>query len=116
MSSHQFEEVERTCDSVLIVREGRIVEHADVATLKRAQRRLYRLQAAEPAAALSLLRGQGFEVAQVDERSLEVAVSHERIDQLIKTVAQLRLTDFESKAQTLEDIFMHYYGRQQGGA
>lgn len=39
MSSHVFEEVEKTCDNVIIIKDGRIVEKSDIQTLKNAQRK-----------------------------------------------------------------------------
>ncbi len=41
MSSHSFEETYRTCDRAGIIREGRLVDVANVHSLKTSQRRHY---------------------------------------------------------------------------
>ena len=39
MSSHMFEEVEKTCDRVGIIRQGRMVSIEDIDTLKKSKQR-----------------------------------------------------------------------------
>ena len=112
MSSHMFEEVERTCDNVLIIKEGRIVEKSDVQNLKSSQRRVFLLKPSDLPAALALFKKEGFDVSGLDARSVEVSVSGENIDRFIKTAAKLTLLGFDAKNQSLEDIFIQYYGKE----
>jgi len=44
--------------------------------------------------------------------TIEVFVTGESIDRFIKTVAQFTVLKFDVKTQSLEDIFMHFYGRE----
>lgn len=112
MSSHIFEEVEKTCDNVLIIKDGRIVEQSDVQTLKSSQRKGYIIRPSEVASAKEILESEGFEVQVAGETTIEVYVTGENIDRFIKTVAQFEVLDLDVKTQSLEDIFMEFYGRE----
>ncbi len=111
MSSHMFEEIERTCDNVLIIKEGRIAAKSDIETLKSSQRKAFLLKSADNNEAKSLLTQAGFET-NINESGVEVFITGESVDKFIKTIAKLTLTGFDAKAQTLEDVFMHFYGKE----
>jgi ABC-2 type transport system ATP-binding protein len=113
MSSHSFDEVERTCDNVLIIKEGRILNRSDVQTLKNTQRRGFVIKPQSIAEAMVVLEASDFEVRQVSQDTLEVYVTGERIDRFIKTAARLDIVDLDVKSQSLEDVFMQYYAKEQ---
>lgn len=112
MSSHIFEEVESVCDEVLIIREGRIAVQSDVKALKTAQRKGYIIRPADPPAALVILREAGFEIGKTMNDSIEAFVTGEDVDRFIKTVSRFQVIDFEPLMQSLEDVFMQYYGQK----
>ncbi len=112
MSSHIFEEVEKTCDNVLIIRDGRIVAHSDVQTLKDAQRKGFVLRPEKVEVATQLLEAEGFEVSRSDGNILEVIIAGDQVDHFIKAASRFTVLDFYAKNQSLEDIFMRYYGRE----
>ena len=112
MSSHSFEEVEKTCDSAIIIREGRIIRQDDVRALKDTQRRVYLLKPEDTGTARNLLETAGFKVSTVTAGALEVLVTGEQVDRLIKTAAQFTVYDIDVKNQTLEEVFMQYYGKE----
>lgn len=112
MSSHLFEEVEKVCDSVLIIKGGRIVAQSDVEGLKSAQRKVFVLTVANPESAASLLKAEGFQSHNDSSGSLEVAVPGEEVDLFIKTAAKLKVLNLSMKHQTLEDVFISYYGKE----
>ncbi|WP_346935673.1 ABC transporter ATP-binding protein [Clostridium sp.] len=111
MSSHMFEEVEKTCDNVLIIKDGRIVKQSDVQTLKNAQRKGFIIKPDDVSTTLNLLKNRGFEVSVTADNALEVFVTGENIDSFIKTLAQSTVLSFDVKSQSLEDIFMQFYNK-----
>ncbi len=113
MSSHSFDEVERTCDNVLIIKEGRILNRSDVQTLKNTQRRGYLIKSKSITTALQVLKASDFEVQQIAGDTLEVYVTGAGIDRFIKTVARFEVADLDVKNQSLEDVFMQYYAKEQ---
>lgn len=89
LSSHIFEEVERTCDRVGIIRQGKIVTLDSVEALRKRHVRSYQVTLDSEALAKSFAEDFG-------------GVCHGRT----VTVAA---------RQSLEDIFMHYYGEGAHG-
>lgn len=110
MSSHIFEEVDKTCDDVIIIREGRIVHQSDVVSLSRTSVVRYHLRSSDMRRAREILGGK---FALEDSGDvLEILVPKESIDQFIKSLSTVEVFSLESKAQSLEDLFMQYYDKE----
>ena len=112
MSSHMFEEVEKVCDSVLIIKDGRIVKQAAVQALKDSQRKVFVLTAADTAAAIKTLQAAGFAAQSDPSGTLLVPVAGDSIDRFVKAVAQLTVQNLNVKHQSLENIFIDFYGKE----
>ena len=108
MSSHSFEEVERTCDRVGIIKSGRLVTIEEVATLKSSQRKQYVINFTSKEEA-EKFSNEGFDIIAVNGRHVTVSIKG-LISPLIKVLADYSVSSFDIKTQSLEDIFMHYYG------
>lgn len=108
MSSHIFEEVERTCSRVAIIKNGRLMAMDEVAALKAAQARKYvvTLENKDSAAAFA---GEGLHVSDVSQIQVTVIVQN-NIKELISVMNRYPVTDIVTPNQTLEEIFMQYYG------
>ena len=113
MSSHMFEEIERTSDTVLIIKEGRLVKLSDVQSLKETQRKGYIIKPQDIQAAYEILRSSGFEVQYTEGNTLEVYLTGEGIDRFLKTISQFTVLNLDVKSQSLEDVFMHFYGKEE---
>lgn len=111
MSSHMFEEVEKTCDNVIIIKDGRIVKQSDIQNLKNSQRKGFLIKAADVVFAKKELISHGFRVKDAVDGTLEVFVTGEKIDCFIKTAAKFTILNFDVKSQSLEDIFMQFYSK-----
>jgi len=112
LSSHIFEEVEKICDSVIIIKKGRIVEHSDIKNLKTSQRKGFSITTNEPDKAIELFQSLEYEIGRKSVNEIDVFISGPEIDQFIKILAQIKIINLEAKAQTLEDAFMKYYGKK----
>jgi ABC-2 type transport system ATP-binding protein len=112
MSSHMFEEVERACDNVLIIKDGKIVVQSDVIELKNSQRKGFIVKPADITSSSNILQNAGFEIGNVTNDSIEIFITGEKTDLFIKTAAQFKVLNLEIKAQSLEDIFMQFYGKE----
>ncbi len=105
-SSHILGEVQRLCDRVAIIREGRIVEVSDIKTLQQNNYKKVRLE------------GDGLNAADFDlpgVTNLEKQNGMLRfffrgdINRLMQKIASVRVRDVSIEEPTLEEIFMHYY-------
>jgi ABC-2 type transport system ATP-binding protein len=110
MSSHQFEEIERTCDRVGIIRKGKLVSVQDIAALKALRQRRY-VVSLESESDADALRGAGLALGKLGAGRFEVTVSG-RADELIKKLARVTVDGLETDAITLEEIFMQFYGQE----
>ena len=60
-----------------------------------------------------MLQSAGYEVNHLNADTLEVYITGRQVDQLIKVLARLTILDIDVKTQSLEDVFMQFYGREQ---
>ena len=113
LSSHILREVERTCDRVGIIREGRLVAVEDVGDLRARELRVLDLHFAGPvpASAFQGLPGVQEVEAQGDGVRLTVAGP---LDAVVKAAARYEVVDLTSHEPSLEEIFLRFYGDDDG--
>lgn len=111
MSSHMFEEVERTCDRVVIIKDAQVVQEGDMQSLRPNRRKIFLIQLARPeeAARLAELDAQ---VVQLSPDRFQISLPGEQTGALLRLLAQLDVAAMETKEQSLEDIFLHLYDRE----
>jgi ABC-2 type transport system ATP-binding protein len=109
ISSHVLSEVERLCDEVGIIREGRIVVVEGIEDLRaRAFRRVHIRFADEvPAAELAAIDGVGELV--IDGPDARCTMTGP-IDPLVKLLAAHDVIDLVTERPSLEEAFLTYYG------
>lgn len=109
MSSHIFEEIEKTCDRVGIIRDGRLVAIDDVHSIKASQNKIFVVEVAD-AEGLEVFKTSGLNIKKIQNKRLEVSVNKD-LDLFTSTLAKCRLISLDTLPQTLEQVFMKYYGR-----
>ena len=105
-SSHILGEVQRLCNRVGIIKEGRIIEVSDIRTLQQNNyKRIYVAANAIPADYFDLSG-----VTNLEEVNGGVRFFYKGdIDVIVARISALDLTDVTIEEPTLEEIFMHYY-------
>ncbi len=105
-SSHILGEVQRLCNRVGIIREGRLVEISDIRTLQQNNYKKVRVTADSlPPAAFNL---PGVTNVQTDNSTLSFFFKGD-INAVLQKMSVLQLADVTIEEPTLEEIFMHYY-------
>jgi ABC-2 type transport system ATP-binding protein len=112
LSSHVMPEVERLCDRVAIIREGRLVAVEDVGEMKSKAVRTLDIHFAKPvpAEAFAQLPGVREIAAQGDVLHMTVAGP---LDAIVKEAARHEVVDLESHEPSLEEIFLAFYGKEE---
>ncbi len=113
LSSHMFEEVERTCHRVSIIREGRLAATDSVEALKDSQVRRYIITLEDEEAA-TRFSAEGFNIETLRGNQVTVIVSSD-LRQLIAVMNRYPVMNIATPTQSLEDIFIGYYGRSANG-
>ncbi len=116
LSSHILSEVERVCERVAIIRQGRVVAEESVETLlSRAIRKVEATYAEDlPQAFLDSLAGLA-SVELVGTNGLRATVA-EDIDGALRALLGRTVKDFTVEHASLEEVFLQYYGHGESGA
>jgi ABC-2 type transport system ATP-binding protein len=112
LSSHILSEVERTCDRVAIIRDGRLVKVDRTEALRDLAHHEVELRFLDgvPAEAFSGL--PGVSDVKVEDHTLRMRVSGP-ITPVVQAAARYELLDFVSREPTLEETFLAQYGHPE---
>jgi ABC-2 type transport system ATP-binding protein len=110
LSSHVMPEVERVCDRVGIIREGRLVAVEEIGDLRAKELRTLEIRFGNPVPTDAFARVPGVREASVNGETARVTVNGP-MDALIKRLAAFEVVDLTSHEPSLEEIFLTFYGR-----
>lgn len=110
LSSHILSEVEKVCDRVAIIREGRLVAEETMSDLLAKRMRRLDVTFAEPvgSALLEGIEGIGHVESPAAGR-LRATIYGDAVDEVLKRIARHAVTDVEIERASLEDIFLDLY-------
>ncbi len=108
LSSHIISEVERTCDRVAIIREGRIVRLDTVEGVRSLAAHEVELRFAEPVAAAPFAALEGVVNLVEEGRTLRMLVTGP-IAPVVRLAGRYDLVDFVSREPSLEEVFLSEY-------
>ncbi|MCR3906865.1 MAG: ABC transporter ATP-binding protein [Tenericutes bacterium] len=107
MSSHSFEEIERTCDRAGIIKNGKLVALEDIKILKKEQRKVFMVSLGSKSD-IDKINSSNLEVVNQKDLDIEIA-TYGDINPLIMQLSKCKVISFDLKKQSLEKIFMKYY-------
>lgn len=107
MSSHQFAEIERTCEHVGIIREGKLLAVQSISQLREAEYQTFEIEV-ESEEDAELLKQSQLELTPIQGKCYVIRVAGE-LDRLWSALAQVRVKHFRQRSLELEEAFMDYY-------
>lgn len=107
MSSHQFGEIERTCEQVGIIREGRLLSVQSISQLREAEYQTFEIEV-ESEKDVELLKQSQLNLTLIEGGCFVIRVTGE-LDKLWFTLAQVRVRRFRQRSLELEEAFMDFY-------
>jgi ABC-2 type transport system ATP-binding protein len=112
-SSHILPEVQAVCDRVGIIRDGQLVATERVEDLTRQQFKRIRFSFATlpPADAFTQF---GVKETERGEQGITLEI-HDRLDKVMEAAVSFGILDIETIPVSLEEIFLAYYGKGNGG-
>ena len=110
LSSHIFEEVEKTCDRIGMIKSGRIIRQITADELRVSQMKTYVVIMADDEGCAEILRMYPDAVRGKEQRELKVSVTDGCINELLALLSAHRVLSLTEEKHTLEEYFMKFYG------
>jgi ABC-2 type transport system ATP-binding protein len=111
LSSHILSEVEKSCERVAIIRDGRIVKLGTVDSLRDLAHHQVELRFAGEVPSDTFAHIAGVSDIVAEDHTLRMRVSGP-ITPVVRAAAQFELLDFVSREPSLEETFLAQYGRE----
>ncbi|MGG0187791.1 ABC transporter ATP-binding protein [Bacillus rhizoplanae] len=110
MSSHIFTEIERTCDRVGIIKDGKLLTVENIHDLRAKQRQVLDVTVSSQEQ-LQALKKTALQIDSVQGNTASIIVQG-NYNELLQTLAQHDVIGFQMRTMDLENIFMHYYDEE----
>jgi len=110
MSSHQFEEVERTCERVAIIKDGRIVTVASISHLQEQVRKTFRVGFASEEDVREMKKTK-LDLKVIDDHTCLIYIQDNYTD-VLQALAKRQVTSMKSLDESLEEVFIGFYGKE----
>lgn len=117
LSSHILSEVEKMCDRIGIIRQGKIIETGSLDDMRHLTRTVFVLETQKPLESLSQLEGVYNFKPVLDKEGVNKAtftVDSENINSVLEKLVAYKIISIQSTPPTLEDLFMRYYNQKEG--
>ena len=112
LSSHILSEVEKLCDKIAIIRQGKIIETGTLSEMRHLTRTKLTIKTKETIPALQEVKG----IHNLEQSDSEFVfqVDTEELGNIIQYISSFGIEKLESAPPTLEDLFMrHYEGTEE---
>jgi len=108
LSSHILAQVERLCDRLTIIRQGRAVQSGTLDDLRHLTRTTIVVTTREETAELDQI--EGVHNVRLDGRHVELDVDSHHLDPVVRYLADLGVESLVAHPPTLEELFLRHYG------
>lgn len=110
-SSHILSEVQKLCDRVAIIKEGRIIKLEKISTLKDDNYKKFKIEI------LSKVDTNYFNIRGVKNLDIKNKIVNfmfkGNLNEVIKKLSSMEISNIWIEEPSLEEIFMHYYSREE---
>ena len=116
LSSHIFSEVDATCDTISIIKDGKHVSTFKANDLKNMDKQTYNLHFLDKENMDKYLKEKNkFEVVEVNDTNLTAAIRFDKkqYHQFFDSLLGIKIQEFEEKPFTLQDYFMSFYKEEK---
>ncbi|MEI0557143.1 ABC transporter ATP-binding protein [Brachyspira intermedia] len=110
MSSHIFEEIEKTCDRVGILKNGKLIAVENIDDLKSKKNKNFEVIFKTNKDAENFKNKISFK-SELNDNTIKVIISNNEVNSFIKELSNYDILDINSSSQTLEELFLHFYNK-----
>lgn len=108
MSSHIFEEIENTCDRIVMIKDGRLAADKNLKTIRNKMNKHYEISFSNMEDAVCFQKLHSSNSTRKD--NVVHLFSNENVNCLIHELGKFNIKDINARYQTLEEVFLKYYG------
>ncbi len=108
LSSHILSEVEKLCDTIGIIRQGKIIEAGRLREMRHLTRTNFIIKTKTPIPSLNDVNGI-HNVKEAEDSELFFQADPDKTDEIIRYISQFGIVKLESTPMTLEDLFLRHY-------
>lgn len=109
-SSHILSEVQRLCDRVAIIKDGRIVTVEKISTLKENTYKKFKIETSSHVD-ITIFKVDGVNQLEIDGNTISFLFKG-NINSIMKKIAEIEIVNLWVEEPDLEEIFMHYYEKE----
>ena len=110
MSSHIFEEVEKTCDRTAILKDGKLIAIENMEELKSKKNKNFEVIFKTNEDAENFKNQISFK-SELNNNTIKVVIANNEVNNFIKELSNYNILDINSSSQTLEELFLHFYNK-----
>lgn len=110
ISSHSLPEIERTCDRIAIIKEGKIVTIKDIHELHSLQRKSFNITLSKKEDVIALLESE-LTVEKINDFIVRIDIQN-NYDMFFNTLSKYHVKNISADDVSLEHTFMEYYKRE----
>lgn len=117
LSSHIFSEIDATCDRIAIIKDGHLVSTFVADDLRHNKTKTYKVEFSTKEDYQNFLKQTQFEITlkKDHKNQVKISIDDNYIKELIIELSQYKINFLSEIKFTLEDYFMSYYDRGEGG-
>lgn len=112
-SSHILSEVQRLCDRVAIIKDGKIVKVEKISTLRENNYKKFHIETKTPIEQ-SRFNFEGIKDLETEGHSIRFLFKGD-LNPIMTRIAELDIANLWIEEPDLEEIFMHYYEKEEQG-
>ena len=110
LSSHIFEEVEKTCDRVGMIRSGKLIKEFTIDELKHSKLKTYKVELKNDNDVQNLKLKFPDAKFKEAEKQMIISINDKDINTLIGELSKCDINFLKEEKHTLEEYFMQFYG------
>lgn len=110
LSSHIFDEVEKTCHRVGMIRKGKLIQQITVDEMRHSQFKTYKIEFFDASSLETAMEAYPKAECRKQQNQIIVSITDKEINNLILVLSKCKVAFLKEEKHTLEDYFMKFYG------
>jgi ABC-2 type transport system ATP-binding protein len=111
LSSHIFQEIERVCDRVAIIKDGVIISQQNIHSLLASKRQIFEITLTNQND-LTAIKQSGLKIINSNRNTIQIELTGD-YNLFFTTLSQYDISSVNTHELDLEEIFMHFYNRKE---